>query len=55
VLTKFVLEIQRLMAAYQLLEQIWLEIGPYDEEKIFKDNPKLRIKLNNFMGFNDNE
>jgi len=55
VIVELIEELQTLLYAKELLEKIWLEIGPYDEKGVFKNNPELQTKLNNFMQFDDSE
>lgn len=45
-------EIAKLKEGNDLLEQVWLEYGPYGEGSI---PDKLRYKINNFYGFDDSE
>ena len=52
---KLVEELQQLLHAKKLLELVWLEIGPYDNRGVFKDNPELQTQLNDFMKFDDSE
>jgi hypothetical protein len=48
-------ELQKCKYAKELLEQVWLAIGPYDNRGVFEDDPTLHSKLNDFMGFDDSE
>jgi hypothetical protein len=45
-------DIGRLQEGYKLLEEVYLEHGPYGQDPIPDD---LRYKINNFFGFDDSE
>ena len=48
---KFLEEIEDLKKAKALLEEIWIEIGPYST--VLKDS--LQQKINNYFRFDDSE
>ncbi len=50
---KLIDEINRLQKGYELLEQVYLEVGGYGDDGPMTD--ELRYKLNNFFGFDDSE
>ena len=50
-LSKLIEEIEELKEARQLLEKVWLEIGPYTD----KISDELSSQLNNFFRFDDSE
>ena len=45
-------DIERLKEGYKLLEDVYLEHGPYGQDPI---SDELRNKINNFFGFDDSE
>ena len=45
-------DIERLKAGYKLLEDIYLEVGPYESKKIPEE---LCYKMREFFGFDDSE
>ena len=45
-------EMEELLEAYDILEQVWLNIGPYNDGKV--SNETLR-RINNLMKFDDSE
>lgn len=49
---KFLDDIHRLQEGYKLLEEVYLEHGPYGVDPI---PDKLRYKINDFFGFDDSE
>lgn len=51
-LEKTLEEINKLQEAYMLLEQVYLEHGPYGVDPI---SDELRYKINDFFGFDDSE
>lgn len=51
-ITKSMEELGLLFEAKSLLEQVYMEHGPYGDGKI---SDKLRYKINDFFGFNDSE
>ncbi len=48
---KLIEEIENLKEAADLLEKVWLEIGPYTD----KISDELSYKLNSFFKFDDSE
>jgi hypothetical protein len=51
-LNDFISEIQHLQEAKELLEQVFLEVGPYGDGKISRE---LRSKINDYVKFDDSE
>lgn len=51
-ITKFLEEIESLQQAKDLLEKVYLEIGPYNRDKISEE---LNRKINDYFGFDDSE
>lgn len=51
-LNDFIEEVQHLQEAKKLLEQVFLEIGPYGNGQI---SSELRWKINDYMQFDDSE
>ena len=49
-LREIVEEIERLEKAHDILERVWIAVGPYNHDKI--DNELMR-DLNNYMEFDD--
>lgn len=52
IIDKLIGEINRLQKGYELLQQVYLEVGGYGEEPM---TDELRYKINNFFGFDDSE
>lgn len=50
-LEKFITEIKHLREAKELLEEIWVEVGPYSN----KLNNETMIKLQKYFDFDDSE
>ncbi len=48
---KLLEELYKLQEAHKLLEEVWLELGPYTE----KLSDELSNKLNRFFKFDDSE
>lgn len=51
-LAKLLAEIARLNEGYELLEKIWLEVGPYQQDKV---TPETWRKVNDYFHFDDSE
>lgn len=50
-INQLVNDLYKCLKAHQLLEDIWLEVGPYDNT--YSDS--IRYKLQDYFGFNDDE